>query len=201
MTRVQVTAAKLTQLIKAHKPNWLKRAREQTKALEDGMANTEFPSLWSEIKKVYVKLQGGGVRGKCAYCEKWLEADEIEHDVEHFRPKAKVSHWNVPESVKQELAAARIKVKQPDSGDEPGYRLLAYHPFNYATACKRCNSVLKGSLFPIKGRRRTDAKDPATLKSEGAFLIYPIGSIDDDPEDLIEFVGVSPQAKAIAGFD
>src|SRR5205085_1488503 len=31
------------------------------------------------------------------------------------------------------------------------------------------------------------------------FLVYPIGDLDDDPEDLIEFAGLSPQPKA-SGF-
>jgi hypothetical protein len=199
--RIAVSTAELRRLIKAHQPDWLKRAREQTKALEASLAALEFPELWNEIKEVYIKIQGGDWGGKCAYCEKWLEADRIGHDVEHFRPKAKVSRWDIPEWFQQELDAAGIEVKQPASGHEPGYPLLAYHVLNYATACKQCNSVLKRNLFPIKGKRRSDAKEPAKLTSEGAFLIYPIGSIDDDPEDLIEFEGVSPQAKAAAGFD
>src|SRR5262249_2532638 len=104
MTRIPVTAAKLTRLIKTHRPDWLRNARAQTKALEEGTASPDFPSLWSEIKEVYVKLQGGDWGGKCAYCEKWLEADRIEHDVEHFRPKAKVARWEVPKWIQEPLA-------------------------------------------------------------------------------------------------
>jgi hypothetical protein len=91
MTRIEVAASKLRRLIMAHDRTWLKRAREQTKALVAGAADPEFPNLWSEIKEVFIRLQGGDSGGKCAYCEKWLEADRIEHDVEHFRPKAKVA--------------------------------------------------------------------------------------------------------------
>jgi len=201
MTRVKVTKAALEKLIKATKDgDWFVRARKQTKAVKAGTARPEFPNFWTEIKKVYIKLQGGGFAGKCAYCEKWLEADTIEHDVEHFRPKARVSRWNVPAWFQQELTVAGVTVNQPASGHEPGYRLLAYHMFNYATACKQCNSVLKKNLFPIKGARRSHATDPATLKPEGAFLIYPIGDLDDDPEMLIEFDGISPQAQG-TGFN
>jgi hypothetical protein len=78
---------------------------------------------------------------------------------------------------------------------------MAYYILNYATACKECNSVLKRNLFPITGKRLCSAKAPAKLKSEGALLIYPIGRVDSDPEDLIEFQGISPQAKATAGLD
>jgi hypothetical protein len=38
------------------------------------------------------------------------------------------------------------------------------------------------------------------MKTEKAYLIYPISDIDDDPEDLIEFRGLSPQAKLNRGF-
>jgi hypothetical protein len=48
MTRIEVGAAKLRRLIRAHDPTWLKRAREQTKALESGIPDLELPSLWSE---------------------------------------------------------------------------------------------------------------------------------------------------------
>jgi hypothetical protein len=201
MTRIEVSAARLTHLIKAHNPNWLKKAREQTKALEAGTADPEFPELWSEIKEVYIKLQGGDRAGKCAYCEKWLEADRIEHDVEHFRPKARVARWKVPEQLLPEFQAAGVQVKQPSHGSEPGYRLLAYHMLNYAAACKECNSVLKRNLFPITGKRLSNAKNPTALKSEGALLIYPVGCVDTDPEKLIEFSGVSQQAKVTTGFD
>jgi hypothetical protein len=110
MTRIHVSAAELTRLIKEHQPDWLKKAREQTKALENGTAAPEFPSLWSDIKMVYITLQGGEFGGKCAYCEKWLESDKIEHDIEHFRPKAKVSRWNVPNSLLKEFIAAGVTV-------------------------------------------------------------------------------------------
>ena len=34
-----------------------------------------------------------------------------------------------------------------------------------------------------------------TMRGERPFLLYPIGDADDDPQDLIEFAGLSPQAK------
>jgi hypothetical protein len=201
MTRIEVGAAKLRRLIRAHDPTWLKRAREQTKTLETGIPATEFPSIWNEIKDVYIRLQGGERGSKCAYCEKWIEAARIEHDVEHFRPKTKVSRWKVPEHLLREFHAAGVQVNQPAEESELGYRFLAYHVLNYAAACKQCNSVLKRNLFPITGKRLSNAKDPARLKSEGALLIYPIDHVDTDPEDLIEFQGISPRAKAAAGLD
>jgi hypothetical protein len=191
MTRFLVTQADLEALVETHKPGWLARARERTDAMPAAPAAVEFPALWSEIKDVFIKLQGS----KCAFCEKWLEEENIEHDVEHFRPKSKVSRWQVPRS----LAGEGVSVNQPASGGESGYRYLAYHVLNYATACKYCNTVLKKDHFPIRGNRRPDAKDPDKLRAENAYLIYPIGDGDDDPEELIGFTGLIPSPKKARG--
>ena len=196
MTGIKITKEQLEDLIEAHKPGWLKRAHDRTSKIPAPPAKPKFPELWSEIKEVYINLQGGGLGGKCAYCEKWLEYNVIEHDVEHFRPKGLVTRWMVPPDLESEFARAGIQVKQPKTGDEPGYRYLAYQILNYATACKECNSILKLNLFPIKGTRRSEAKDPTKLKSEGAFLIYPIDDVDTAPEDLIDFSVASPRRRS-----
>ena len=129
---------------------------------------------------------------KCVYCEKELEDQPIELDVEHYRPKKKVSRWNVPKS----LARQGIAVAQPDRGHEPGYTLLAYHVLNYAASCKTCNSILKKNVFPIAGQRNGNAREPALVAGERPYILYPLANLDEDPEDLIEFAGLSPQAKA-----
>jgi hypothetical protein len=59
-------------------------------------------------------------------------------------------------------------------------------------ACKTCNSTLKKNHFPIEGTRDSASTDPAQMSDEKALLIYPIGATDDDPEQLIEFEGLSP---------
>lgn len=81
------------------------------------------------------------------------------------------------------------------------YRFLAYHPFNYVAACKNCNSVFKGNLFPIASSRKTEAKRPPANSTEQPYLIYPIGDSDADPEDLITFLGCVPQPAKPLGFD
>jgi hypothetical protein len=187
MIRVTTTAAALLAAIEAHRPGWLARAEAITDALASGEADPEFTSPWSEIKGVYIGLQ----HSKCVYCEKELEDQRIEHDVEHYRPKGKVVRWVVPKV----LARQGIVVNQPSRGSEPGYPLLAYNPFNYAAACKTCNTILKHNYFPIAGTRDSTACNPAAMAGERPFLPYPIGDTDDDPEDLIEFAGLSPQAK------
>ncbi len=191
MIRHEIAAIELYDRIEKEKPGWKTRADANTeKNLKAGRPT--FPAIWSEIKQVYIALQGS----KCAFCEKWLEDEKIEHDVEHFRPKGKIKRCEVPTSMK----SAGITIRQPASGDEPGYLRLAYHPLNYVAACMTCNRILKKSYFPIGGSRRTDASDPATCTTEKPFLIYPLSDIDEDPEELIEFHGLSPEAKVSSGF-
>jgi hypothetical protein len=108
-------------------------------------------------------LQGS----KCIYCETLIEGP-IANDIEHFRPKSKVAVWKAP----RRFVAAGVTLTAPASpkGD-PGYRDLAFHPWNYAASCKVCNSVLKKNYFPISGARQSTATDPRRMKSEEAFFI------------------------------
>jgi hypothetical protein len=192
--RYPITLAQLESKIEAHKPGWMARSRTKLAGILT-KAKHRFPSLWSEIKDVYILHQ----ESKCAFCERRLEGlphGRVEQDVEHFRPKGKVKAWKLPAA----LSSAGIALAQPTAGTaEPGYARLAYHPLNYAMACNPCNSALKRDYFPIAGVRDSNGGDPAGFPAERAFLIYPIGSADDDPETLIEFYGLSPRPKLRAG--
>lgn len=151
----------------------------------------DFKSLWRDIVQVYRALQGS----KCIYCETMIEGD-IANDIEHFRPKAKVAVWKPP----QTFITAGVMLTAPGrpKGD-PGYRNLAYHPWNYAASCKVCNSVLKKNFFPVAGPRQSTATDPRKMKNEQAFFIYPIGDFDDNPENLIRFKGMHPEPSTHHG--
>lgn len=199
MIRYPIQEKKLRDTIATYKKkgkDWFERADEELTRIRKATGKVKFGALWSEIKDIYITLQ----HSKCAFCERRLEGlphGRVEQDVEHFRPKGVVKTWKVPAA----LTAEGVKVMQPaDGSDEPGYRELAYHPFNYAMACKTCNSALKKNFFPIAGKRDSHSKVPPSLASEKPFLIYPIGDQDDDPEDLIEFFGLSPRVKAASGF-
>jgi len=187
MIRVPVTPDQLAELIQAHCPGWAVRAQARTDALVADDAVQDFPSLWSDVKYVYITIQ----KSKCVYCEKKLENQPIEHDVEHYRPKKKVVRWRIPRSI----ASLVTSIQQPPRGSEPGYRLLAYHPLNYAASCKICNTILKKNYFPIAGTRIVTSRDPASLTVERPLLPYPIGDLDEDPESLIEFYGLTPRAR------
>ncbi|WP_143393614.1 hypothetical protein [Fimbriiglobus ruber] len=187
-----IARKELRRRIKAIKQTWFTRANAALTALPAVPRSSDFPRLWSEIKDVYIDLQ----HSKCGFCEKPLEG-RIEQDVEHFRPKAGVDPWEPP----PDLVAAGLPLSQPaDGGKEPGYAFLAFDPLNYVAACKNCNTIFKGNLFPIAGARKSRAKKPPANVHELPYLIYPIGD-RDKPEDLISFYGAVPRPAVASGHD
>lgn len=184
----------LKELIRQESPTWLRRSRERTGGFVTAGAFDEASSIWSEVKVVYMRLQGDS---KCAYCERKLESEyygQIEQDVEHFRPKKKVVAWTVP------VALDALGIAPAVVPANSGYYRLAYHPFNYCASCKPCNSALKGNYFPIEGAYNFNATSARAAKRERAFLVFPVGSWDEDPEQLIDFYGASPRALRPDGF-
>jgi hypothetical protein len=189
-----ITQEALESLVEAESPGWLKRAAERTAQFKTDGYYSEKKGIWSAVKPVYMRLQG---ESKCAYCERKLESEKYgkgEQDVEHFRPKKNVRPWKLPKPLEKLV----VRLTPPDPADG-GYHLLAYQLFNYCAACKPCNSALKSDCFPIAGKYQTKGTDPAKLATEKPLLIYPLGGFDDDPEDLIRFHGISPQAVAKSG--
>jgi hypothetical protein len=187
----KISKGELEGLLEQEKPGWLARAKARTDNFEAIGHYNESASIWSEVKVVFMRLQ----HGKCAYCERQLESEEygrVEHDLEHFRPKKKARPWKLTNALKQ----AGVVLSGPVSGNfDPGYHLLAYHPNNYCTSCKPCNSRLKSDYFPIEGTRSPGGNDPVQLSSEKPFLVNPVGDFDDDPASLISFHGLSPMAS------
>jgi hypothetical protein len=194
MIGYRITKAQLEALIEAEAPGWLQKAATRTTGFHQKGFYDETSSIWSEVKVVYMRLQGDC---KCAYCERKLESidfGKIEQDVEHFRPKGRVREWNLPKAL-TDLGIKATAV--PD--EDRGYFLLPYHPFNYSAACKPCNSAFKKDYFPIAGKYALTGDDPIKLIAEKPFLIFPIGGFDDAPEELIRFHGVSPHPVAANG--
>lgn len=194
MIRYPITRKALEKLITAKSKDWLERAAAKTKVFREAGSYDEKSSIWSEVKPVYMQLQG---EGKCAYCERQMEAvalGAVEQDVEHFRPKGSVKAWKAA----PKLTDAGVVFTPAPAGGK-GYHLLPYHVFNYAASCKPCNSTLKKDRFPVAGKYNLKGTDPAMLKAEKPYLIYPIGTLDQDPEKLIEFQGASPVAAAKSG--
>jgi hypothetical protein len=196
MIRYDATLESLSGAFRTISASWFDRAQAILDSLPARLASRDFPSLWSDIKDIYITLQ----HSKCAFCEKPLEG-RIEQDVEHFRPKAEVEPWIMPADLVPEFKKAGVTIVQPSDGSsEPGYRFLAYHPLNYAATCTPCNTVLKRNYFPVAKKRISDARSPPSVDAESPLLIYPIGRIDRNPESLITFVeGVVPQPAKKSG--
>ena len=162
-------------------PTWERRAKARATKIAKAGRYEEKAAIWSEVKPAFMRLQ----HSKCAFCERKFEDPQysaIEFDVEHFRPKSAVVAW--PDPVRH----PRLAYTFPTGGaHREGYYWLAYDIRNYAAACKVCNTILKLNYFPIAGRRGNAVATVAELASEGSLLCYPIGDLDDDPEDVITF--------------
>jgi hypothetical protein len=198
MIRYPITPAKLRARIEAHSPEWLIKAAERTDGFEEAgrFTETDGTSMWGDVKEVYMQLQ----HDKCAYCERQLSdkgVGKAEFDVEHYRPKNGVKVW--PSNTMKKKRGLSYDFETGDAYPA-GYYLLAYEPLNYAVACKPCNSALKSNYFPIAGPRAAASRSLADYKAEKPFLPYPIGSVDADPETLLEFQGIVPKPVARTGF-
>jgi hypothetical protein len=193
MIRYTVTLTQLEAAVDALASTWRSKAACRTEKFKQLGTYEEESGIWSDVKPVYMTLQ----HSKCAYCERKLEGDrlgKIEHDVEHYRPKSSVRKWPPKKWPPKDVGAGqelRYGFSLGGAWSE-GYYLLAYHLQNYATACKVCNSVLKSNYFPIYGPRGPQQANPADLVQEQPLLVFPLGELDDDPEDLIAFDGLVP---------
>lgn len=190
MIRYQISEPELLAAINHAGPTWIRRAQDRTDTYKaKGRYVTPPTDIWSEIKRVYMNLQGY----KCAFCERRLERSDfgnIEHDVEHFRPKSMVKEWT------PRTATGRSELTfDLGSGSARGYYLLPHHHDNYVISCKTCNTAFKGNGFPVDGARDIDMATPRSA-AEQAWLVYPIGDFDDDPQHLIRFDGIVPVPAA-----
>lgn len=186
MVRYPVDPQHLIDLINAEKPSWIGRAHARTQVYAQARDYTGGAEFWGEIKNVYIRLQ----HEKCAYCETKLQGATLAskvHEVEHFRPKKGIKAWPAPSLTY--LADFQAPCAM-GAASATGYYRLAYHPFNYAIACTRCNSTLKSNYFPVRGTRQVHAADPVQMSGESVLLVYPLSTIDEDPADLIAFDGI-----------
>lgn len=198
MIRYPITENELWQRIDTLQPNWRRRTQTRLNQFIAAGKYVEASGIWSEIKTVYVQLQ----HSKCGYCEKWLEREDfglVEQDVEHFRPKSRVRAY--PPRSADARAGLHYDFSTGDAQSN-GYFQLAYHPLNYLTTCKTCNSTLKSDYFPVAKARIAGALHPRDLSAEEPFLIYPLGDLDSAPESLIGFdgliaipIGATPQER------
>ena len=165
MISYRISETDLFARIDAKKPTWRARAVDATAAclaagkyVTTNAAGTSTDGIWSDIKEVFMDLQ----HDKCCYCERKLASatfGKVEHDIEHYRPKSRVKNWFSP-AVKAEMADWPVGLGR-SGAETKGYFLLPFHPRNYATSCKECNSALKSDYFPCGKNPVLDADSPA----------------------------------------
>ena len=151
--------------------DWHKRAKKATEAAtlaHQTGAKYEFNSdIWKTLKPHLIRL----FNGKCAYCE----ADFIAvawGDVEHFRPKGKVT----------ELDGTEVQVS---GSPHPGYYWLAYNPANLMPSCQPCNQAWgKMNRFPIAASGKRAAGPADALDQEQALLLSAYDAAVDPLQHL-----------------
>ena len=196
MIRYPVTRRELRRRVSAHDPNWLAKAATRTQRFINQGKFNERSHIWSDIKVVFMHLQ----HNKCVFCERALAGERFgrgEHDLEHCRPKSSVKAWPTRKISRER----NINYTFGTGAASPtGYYWLAYDIQNYAAACKPCNSALKSNYFPIADNRGGATATVRQLNQrEKPFVIFPIGSVDDDPERLISFDGITAVPKMTRG--
>ena len=76
-----ISRADLEQRIREESDTWFARASQRTEYFRKQGRYEEKSSIWSEVKVVYMRLQG---KSKCAYCERKMESEDlgkVEQDV------------------------------------------------------------------------------------------------------------------------
>jgi hypothetical protein len=190
MIKLERDLANLTAKVK---DGWLTRAEALTDQFIAAGKYNEKEGIWSEVKAIFSEMQ----HNRCAFCQRPLanlQHGSGEHDLEHYRPKARVTAYPT--------AKDGVTFSFPTGvSSKTGYHWLAYHLENYAVSCIPCNRGLKADRFPIAGIRakppknktEADQQNPATLDPlEQPLLLFPYV---DDPEEYIEFFGAVPRAK------
>lgn len=157
--------------------DWLTRCEAQAHRLRSAADVSE--KLYKEQRQAYLEL----FHGKCAYCEAKLVLDQHLGDVEHYRPKGRVTD--------EQDNTIQIDDGQGHNKPHPGYYWLAYDWHNLLPSCIACNRpskigqrrVGKWNRFPVAGKH---ASTPAEIAQEQPLLLNPL-IVADDPAEHLEF--------------
>lgn len=117
-------------------------------------------------------------RNKCCYCERCRE--DVELDVEHYRPKGAVQQHRGGEVI------------------HPGYYWLAYDWDNLFLSCKRCNSKWKSILFPLADPLKRARSHNSTYKVTDERPLF-INPGKENPRNHIRFRNDAPYATTKKG--
>jgi uncharacterized protein (TIGR02646 family) len=144
---------------------WIKRCEKAAKQTQAQVDQGKKPSFDEAVYQKYKEFfMDEAFHGKCGYCEFPIK-DSQHGEVEHFRPKAKVTNE------KDEVIA-----------DHPGYHWLAYDWQNLLISCIKCNQLSKrkfgkGCRFPVVNKY---AYTPGMINQEKPLLINPTSSSSED---------------------
>jgi len=146
-------------VLESKKVKAARRALARKVAKDKKLSSADFKGkhYWGETKQVLRQYQNG----KCCFCERQRDAN-AEADVEHFRPKLKVT----------------------ENLSHPGYWWLAYEWSNLFFSCKKCNSDYKKNYFPLVDETTRAATKKHDLSLERPMLINPDL---EDPADFIDY--------------
>jgi uncharacterized protein (TIGR02646 family) len=137
---------------------------------DNGIRDFDFKqSTYASVKE---ELLSDAIQaGKCCFCEAKLYekgTNQIQGDVEHFRPK---------NGYKQDINADAIL--------KPSYYWLAYDWDNLLFACQVCNNrPYKENKFPLIDDSRRAMSHHDDISLEQPYLIHPA---QEDPEEHITF--------------
>ena len=168
--------------------DWCEEAKTATEQALADYAQGINPAVKEALYKKRRDDVFAAFHEKCAYCEAKISLDQP-GDVEHFRPKGKVTGEDDQE----------IEVDDGQGGHRPhpGYFWLAYDWSNLLPSCARCNRPMKGpggklvgkwNRFPVDGAH---ALLPAEVATEKPVLLHPVF---DDPA---EHFGIDPDTGII----
>ncbi len=154
--------------------------------LFDAGGEVKIGDLYKEkyVKDNYYFTEDEPFFGKCVYCETPIY-DIFPGDVEHYRPKGKVTdHLNNIAHIKNE-DGTEIKDSNGQSIPHPGYFWLAYEWTNLMPSCTFCNRPKKDfgkrSCFPVENFNRHIVGEEA---KENPLIINPVSDkSEDNPEN------------------
>jgi uncharacterized protein (TIGR02646 family) len=146
---------------------WNKKCQKATQENWEKVNQGEKPIFDETIYKKYKEFfMASAFHGKCGYCECPIKDCHQGGDVEHFRPKGRVTN------AKDEVIL-----------DHLGYHWLAYDWQNLLISCKGCNQVAKqkiygkGNRFPVSNNY---AYMPEAIAHEKPLLINPTSNLSED---------------------
>jgi uncharacterized protein (TIGR02646 family) len=154
--------------------DWTERAERETAALIAGSQRKIKEGVYKDAQDWILSI----FHGKCAYCEVRLDVSQRKGDLDHFRPKKRVT----------DQSGNLVFIR---GTRHPGYFWLAYQWSNLLPSCISCNrpgigpdGVRRGKWdrFPVAGPYAVASSDD--LKREKPLLLNPY---EDDPDRHLRF--------------